>query len=155
MITSLDIAWAAGFIEGEGCFSSSGRGGTFINVKQVQREPLERLLRMFGGKITIKKMPSGKPINSWTAYGNLAAGVAMTVFVLLSPRRTSQALAMLNKWKSAPGHRNLQKTHCPQGHPYVEGNMYFRGEWRICRTCAIARVKARHLRKKSSVITNS
>lgn len=31
------------------------------------------------------------------------------------------------------------KTHCPQGHPYVEGNIYWHrnGKWRRCRTCIL------------------
>ncbi len=32
-----------------------------------------------------------------------------------------------------------QKTHCPQGHAYITGNIYFSGKkkWRKCRTCTL------------------
>lgn len=53
------------------------------------------------------------------------------------------------------GHRNVKKTHCPEGHPYSESNtVLFRGYQRRCRECSrrwarksSARRKARGLPK--------
>lgn len=46
--------WAAGFIEGEGCFTSD-RGQLRIAVGQKFREPLERLQGVLGGRIHCQK----------------------------------------------------------------------------------------------------
>lgn len=52
-----EIAWAAGFLEGEGWFAYRGsRGGQptdkmRVGAGQVNREPLERLQRMYGGRL--------------------------------------------------------------------------------------------------------
>lgn len=47
------------------------------------------------------------------------------------------------------GPHNRDKTHCPQGHAYVEGNVYFRreGKSRICAACAKASEKRRRERR--------
>ena len=41
-------------------------------------------------------------------------------------------------------HQSLQKTHCPQGHPYDEGNTYIdRRGFRYCRICSKGYTQAR------------
>ena len=42
-----EVAWAAGFIDGEGCFT--GTESQQLTVVQSDIEPLERLQRIFGG----------------------------------------------------------------------------------------------------------
>lgn len=44
-VSTLQLAWAAGFIEGEGSFSNT------VTAAQVQKEPIERLHALFGGRI--------------------------------------------------------------------------------------------------------
>lgn len=50
-----DIAWAAGFFEGEGnlSLSTNGAGGFMgmVQVGQKSREPLDRLQKLFGGTV--------------------------------------------------------------------------------------------------------
>jgi hypothetical protein len=45
------------------------------------------------------------------------------------------------------GIKGVLTTHCPQGHPYVEGNIYWDGPERTHRKCATC-VKARVARRK-------
>jgi hypothetical protein len=46
---------------------------------------------------------------------------------------------------------NARKTHCVQGHPLVEGNLYrCNGKGRICRTCKLAVQKKRRILGKLS-----
>lgn len=53
--------------------------------------------------------------------------------------------------------RNAAKTHCPQGHPYDEGNTYILARdggtrtQRVCRICNNAAARAYYLRKKGTV----
>lgn len=54
----VDIAWAAGLLEGEGSFTTKGRNHTAIRVHchMTDRDILERLQELFGGHIyPIKK----------------------------------------------------------------------------------------------------
>lgn len=50
--------------------------------------------------------------------------------------------------------RNAAKTHCPQGHPYVDSNIYWErspegGRRRRCRACHNARTSARQKRMRA------
>lgn len=94
--TTADLYWAAGFIEGEGSVARIGRktfGSVTVSACQVEREPLERLLGMFGGIID-KRKPRGFKTNKlqhvWRVSGSRARGVAMTLYPLLSQRRQGQ-----------------------------------------------------------------
>ena len=62
MPTNTELAWAAGFFDGEGCIHAHtdtrpgrGRRDTYyqlmVSVGQVHREPLEQLMAWFGGSI--------------------------------------------------------------------------------------------------------
>ena len=59
MLSEVDIAWAAGFFDGEACvglYPNKRANGTIvykssISVSQVVRAPLEKLQEMFGGVI--------------------------------------------------------------------------------------------------------
>ena len=165
VVSTLDIAWAAGFIEGEGCFGApvNVRTGVSVSAAQVQREPLERLQRIFGGRIRFKKArPPRQNHYVWWLPSLRSAEVTMTLFCLLSPRRKEQAAKLIAAWKAQRGHKNLQKTHCPQGHAYTPENVYLvghKGLWRVCRIChkkrVYARVRAKRVAKRTLAITNT
>ena len=93
-------AWVAGFIEGEGCFTpqqSTYKGKkTYafrVSASQVEREPLERLQKMFGvGQIY--EMPRDKPHSTCHVWMITKTGEAMTaigmIWPYLSRRRKEQ-----------------------------------------------------------------
>lgn len=108
MIDIKELYWAAGFIEGEGSFSSTlvtpSRAINWrimIGVVQVQRQPLERLERLFGGSIGVKSEASGSHSKTfvWFISGRKAAAIAMTLWSILSPRRREQIELMISRWK--------------------------------------------------------
>lgn len=88
--TTSEIYWAAGFLEGEGCFQRTATQQ--VNAAQVQREPLERLQAYFGGTIYLyaaqREGQSQKHV--WSVSGTRARGVMMTLYVLMSPKRQGQ-----------------------------------------------------------------
>lgn len=55
-ISLVQLGWAAGFLEGEGSFTNGG--SPCVSAGQVQREPLERLSALFGGRIS-QRAPKG------------------------------------------------------------------------------------------------
>jgi hypothetical protein len=86
-----DIAWAAGFLEGEGSFVRRGVS-TVVSAGQLTEEPLRRLLALFGGSVSpyTMKRPRPKQFWTWRASGARGRGVAMTVYSMMSARRQEQ-----------------------------------------------------------------
>lgn len=85
-----DIAWAAGFLEGEGSFAAKRRALAVYgeaSAPQVNLEPLERLQAMFGGSI---RPAAGGSIFVWRACGELGRAVMRAVYPWMSKRRQAQ-----------------------------------------------------------------
>jgi hypothetical protein len=131
-----DLFWAAGFMEGEGSFQNQ-RNNISLSAVQVQREPLERLHSLFGGTICACKKRGEKCSDffKWQVTGTPAAGLAMTLFSLMSPRRKDQIEAALTKWRHAPL-ANGKRTVCARGHTFDDANTYRTPKgYRACRAC--------------------
>lgn len=138
MLSMINLAWAAGFLEGEGSFVGCMSGGQFtVSAVQIQREPLERLQVMFGGALKPYVNNRGTLYHRWTVNGAHSIGIAFTLYTFMSPRRREQIRHMVAKWKTRPGRNNSLKTHCPRGHEYTPENTYHYGATtkRHCRTC--------------------
>lgn len=119
--TMLDLYWAAGFLEGEGSFraqsykkkSGNGRGWVErrIDACQVQREPLERLHAVFGGRIMLRTdaqvsvLADGREIHNrqpryvWYVNSARAGGIMLTLYSFMSPKRREQIRTALSAWK--------------------------------------------------------
>ena len=154
-----ELYWAAGFIEGEGCFTSDPRGigygnASCIRVVQCQQQPLERLRLIFGGSIKgpypVKpEWARRKPVLEWYITGPRAAGIAMTLYLLMSPNRRQQITTMLTRWKQRRL-KSVFRTHCPQGHVYDFIYTDRNGqETRGCRACRAAQARALYERKRT------
>lgn len=114
-----DLCWAAGFIEGEGCFTPIkwlAKGKTYwylrIRVCQVQREPLEKLRAIFGGEIKGpygKRKPGHQPIYEWQIYHEEALAIMVKLWHLMSPRRQDQILDALKTWNKHGRRGNAAK----------------------------------------------
>ena len=89
--TTRDLEWAAGFLEGEGCFLYTGSTHV-VDAGQNQRECLDRLQNLFGG--AVRKEREG--FHRWKLSGARARGVMMTLYVLLSTRRQEQIKGALS-----------------------------------------------------------
>lgn len=94
--TKVDIGWAAGFIEGEGSFKKI-KTTPRIEASQVNREPVLRLQRLFGG--SLKHYHNHKPtwchIWHWYVNGARALECLDKIFPLLSKKRKKQARKIL------------------------------------------------------------
>lgn len=104
MITNNELIWAAGFLEGEGSFhigKVSKWQQLVVSASQVQLWPLEVLKKSFGGSI-YKEPTKGRrqECGKWVVTGPRAAGVMMTLFALLSPRRQEQIKKALLRWRN-------------------------------------------------------
>lgn len=149
MVTVKDLAWAAGFLEGEGAFlANTGTGfGVGVMASQVQKEPLDRIANLFGGNVYFRPrtLPS-QNIHTWGVYGFRAIAVAMTMYSMMSPRRKEQIQRMIRIWHERPEHRSLAKKACPRGHPYdAENTIRYQPRHRRCRACIAIWNKARRI----------
>lgn len=104
VVTTRDIIWASGFLEGEGTFYNSAGaarrrlGTSYVSVYQVNKEPVERLLTIFGGSLSLRAARGVrmKPTWVWRASGSRARGIVLTVFPLMSQKRQGQIREALN-----------------------------------------------------------
>lgn len=138
-----DLYWAAGFLEGEGSFASS-RTCPYVEASQVELEPLEKLLELFGGNIyyidraTQKhNSPNWNNYYRWSIYGKKAVGVMLTLYSLMHSKRQGQIYKAVSGYNARPqrGDHYRVMTHCTHGHEYTEENTYMKSTGRQCKTC--------------------
>lgn len=102
-MTDVELAWAAGFIDGEGCITTRVRRkkrttrsyDLLLTVGQVNPEPLRRLEAMFGGSTTIRPTQR-RPLHVWRVANNRAAEAlrAMRPFLVGKAIQADLALAI-------------------------------------------------------------
>lgn len=91
MFTPTDIAWAAGFLEGEGWLKLTGRTHLCLAASQVDREPLDRLASIFGGMVYGPRKTKTQPIYTWQVTGRVRAQAALAaMWSWLSVHRRDQ-----------------------------------------------------------------
>ena len=88
--STLEIAWAAGFYEGDGyCQLGPKTSGTQrVIIVQKNKEMLERMRFLFGGSVVKYK---ADVCWKWMAHGSRGRGFLMTIYSFLSERRQIQA----------------------------------------------------------------
>jgi len=92
-IQSKDVYWAAGFLEGEGCFLGPNRSrrSHSVSAGQVNRQPLRDLQDVVGGRIRLaRKAKPRSNIFQWVVYGARARGLMMMVYPFMSNVRKDQ-----------------------------------------------------------------
>jgi hypothetical protein len=80
MTRTLQVAWAAGFLDGEGCFALSKANGkgchettknAVLAVSQTRTAPLDRLAELFGGTVRPARMTAAGNLNyQWAITGS-------------------------------------------------------------------------------------
>lgn len=93
-MTETELAWSAGFFDGEGCILANRSGASFslrAKVSQVVPEPLEQLRRWFGGNIWYEKA-YGRSV--WTVSGYKARLFLRAILPYLVVKRDRATLAL-------------------------------------------------------------
>lgn len=147
----LEIAWAAGLFDGEGCFSvGRGRYGlTYAraSLTSTDRDIAERFQEAMGcGTIIVHKPgPPRKPQYRWRTNSRADFN---RVAALLRPylcSRRAERLAEVEAETSPTRRKRRPVTTCKRGHPLVGDNRKPNGRTKdggqriTCRTCAQAR----------------
>src|SRR5574341_1862045 len=101
--SSRNIAWLAGLLEGEGCFSRRGNCVT-IQLYMSDRDIVERSRRFVHAPSIserVSKRPNHKTCYYWTLSGPHAASWMMTIYPLMGERRQARIRELLAIWKGA------------------------------------------------------
>lgn len=116
-----ELAWCAGFLDGEGYFAfsqhSGGRGQMKIQVSQIDRRPLDRLAASLGGTVRgpyVVKNPNGRPQWSWslTSFEGVQHAIALAWPWLCQPKRDQAHAAMTRcraHWAANPSRRGRHR----------------------------------------------
>ena len=150
MVSVKDIAWAAGFLEGEGSFSLQKSLCPKVQASQKGSQPLERLRTMFGGKVYLrnqkyKGMP--RPIYSWEIHGPTAAGIMMSIYGLMSCKRKDQIKHSVTQWMTTLVHPRY-RIKCINGHSFNKSNTYYGRKRRYCKQCERVRYVKKYARHR-------
>lgn len=150
----LELAWAAGFFDGEGCthlskYERYGKPHCYVTmtVVQVERQNLERWQRAVGaGTIGGKRRHklSTKPFYSLTVSSSRVPRVLELMWPYLGEAKKHQAEECLRVGKVGRS-RVSERECCVNGHPYTPDNIYLTVRGRVrCKVC----VKAADLRAR-------
>ncbi len=103
-----ELHWAAGFLDGEGCFSHNRPGEPVLTACQASDpELLMRLHKLFGGNVYKRKPEhygklTRKEIYEWRCHGVKAVGAMMTLYSLMSMRRKTRIRELIAAWRLKP-----------------------------------------------------
>jgi hypothetical protein len=150
-----ELAWAAGFFDGEGCFSIKPRPS--MSLGQIDPQVLARFQRAVGG-LGILYGPYGPYPGTLGNHGqwyvrsskleDLQATIAM-LWRWLSPIKREQARRLLKHAWSQPG-TPRQRTRCKHGHSLADAYVRATGK-RQCRTCDLSAKKAKTVARRAAL----
>lgn len=95
MYKETDLAWAAGLIEGEGCFTLHSKKHPYLLVDMCDKDVIERLKTVFPfgnirGPYISKKKPTHKPRWRFDAFGGKARHIMIYLYPYLCERRRAK-----------------------------------------------------------------
>jgi len=113
MISTKDLYWLAGLLEGEGCFSVGGGKYPTITLWMCDLDVIERandLLRAAEPKRVQRRADTDRlPIYYICLTGARAAGWMMTLYSLMGKRRQERIRVVLETWKTKSAGRGPYK----------------------------------------------
>lgn len=133
--TRENIAWAAGFYEGEGTCSiywskDKNYPAVILSVPQVEREPLDRFNSIFGGHFRIHIRPKRSERHSdchvlQSRKFELVQFCTSSMWHLLSVRRRGQIERAFTEYAKSSEGRAIVGVRCKRGHDVsVDSNVY-------------------------------
>lgn len=125
MATKIEVAWAAGLLEGEGSFlQKANRKTIVVTCQMTDLDVLQRLQGLFGGAIyvTSKAKPHHKDAWVWCIFGTNAATVMELVKPHMLGRRTARIEKVLAHW-----HNMKLEKRARQANVKAAGRAYLAG----------------------------
>ncbi len=163
--TRENMAWAAGFFDGEGSFWSNVRNDASDGVRAItasvtntDRELLDKFQSIVGlGKVRgpyQEQRGNRQPVYRWSVGGHRAVqAVGAMMWEWLGTYKRQRWAEALTTWRAGvrPNAIELKRaqTHCKWGHPLSGDNLRFNGRQRMCRTCDRRRSAESKARKRA------
>lgn len=128
MVTKIQIAWLAGILEGEGCFTMNGSAHNkqpIILMQSTDKDVVVRVANILGGQgYVIGKQRVGitfgkKIMYRYAVSSSLAIYWMRILLEYMGERRQDQIKYMLDLWDSIPHRKSDRKTTFPS----IEGVM--------------------------------
>jgi len=102
MSKSHELAWAAGFFDGEGWIKIQRRGGEYLGyylrmgINHVKKDPLDKMQKIFGGSIRLDENVTGnrKPRHVWTLSTAQSAEALKQMMPYLANKNNVAELAL-------------------------------------------------------------
>lgn len=111
---STDLAWAAGFLDGEGCIRIAPHTGRtnlieyylVVTAGQISKEPLEKLQTLFGGTLYFRPATRGnrRPVWDWRVYGTQVLTMLNLVLPYLTVKKAEAQLVLNGFLMPGSGH---------------------------------------------------
>src|SRR4051812_26863754 len=127
----LELAWAAGFFDGEGStVVSPSHRSLMVTISQVERANLFRFRAAVGGAGSIsapRALPKRQPISAWRVYAAGGQFVLQRLWPYLGEAKRGQALRALTRVLFSSclgGRRDGTATRCKRGHEYSLVGVY-------------------------------
>lgn len=121
--SEVQLAWAAGFFDGEGCFTArkGANGRRYLNLQIAQSEPtelLERFVDMFGvGKVYTWDRPDREGlVSTYQCHGRQAFQVADLLWPYLGEQKRAAFKRVI---KSVKDHRGDRPPIASRGQRFV------------------------------------
>lgn len=130
-LTETELAWLAGLLEGEGCFSY--HCSPTIQIGMTDRDVVECVAHLFDKEVTgpYKYKGNKKPVYYAKLFGGPAADMMRLVRPYMGERRAGKIDEILTKYTLAPGKgHKLGKGRQSECHP--NSRHYSHG---LCRAC--------------------
>ena len=157
-MTSADIYWLAGWLEGEGTFGIKKNGSPYINSGCKDKDIVERFASITGNHTSVYLHSGG--IWYYQLGGARAIQWMMTLYPLMGERRKLKIKYCIDCWKSKQEYtpkRNRIGDKCKKGHIIIKDNIQIRYDAEgfklyTCKICSIGNrniaIKQKLLRKQ-------
>lgn len=134
MVSKAEVAWAAGFYEGEGYLTKTSPPR--VQIAQCNIEPLEKLQSLFGGSIYGPEMPKGarQPVFRWV-LGDHASSKSFiyAIFPWLSDKKQKDTLDKIDRYADVV---LVRQSNCRNGHNKDKVGFYIlKGGHQRCKAC--------------------
>lgn len=138
-----DIAWLAGICEGEASFLWNCSPA--ISLQMSDKDVVERVARLIGGKVRGPYQPKGKATyrQTWVCVisGSNAAAWMMTLYSFMGERRRAKIEEVLQCWKDKPNWPKARRSTRLPAICHPERNRVAFGK---CKECYMAEWRATH-----------
>jgi hypothetical protein len=129
----IDVAWAAGLFEGEGCWNIYVRKSGKLQIQAALGMTDGDVVRRFAAIVGVGNMrrhhtalaqaKGEQPMYQWSVFEAEKVREVIALFLpYLGERRRAKALEVLDRGRDIRSH-NSKTTHCPKGHPLAGDNL--------------------------------